>query len=376
MKRLLAFSVAVVLLVTTLIYATVTAAGAAGETSARSMICIEGSSCRVLEEKNAHEKLPMASTTKIVTAITVIDCCDDLERVITVPDKAVGVEGSSIYLEKGEKCKIIDLLYGLMLQSGNDCAEALAITVGGSLEGFAELMNATAAKVGVTDSHFVTPHGLHHDEHYTTAYDLAMITAYAMQNPVFAEIVATKRHTMPWQGREYDRVILNKNKILSTFDGGDGVKTGFTKKAGRCLVSSATRNGMRVICVVLNCGPMFEDCAAIMERAFERFALTPLLPEPFIVGRTSVADGRENSVEVGAEQQVYYPLTAEEQDKIQIEQTLEPLTAPFTRGTLAGKFSVYLDKQLLFTEKLVTINGVEPPSYAQRLQQVVRGWTK
>ena len=232
-------------------------------TSAKAMAVIEASTGRLLYEKSKDLKLPMASTTKICTAITVIENCDNIEKTVTVPDKAVGVEGSSIYLQKSEKVKIIDLLYGLMLQSGNDCAEALAITVGGSIEHFAAMMNETAAKAGATNSNFVTPHGLHDDNHYTTAYDLALISAYAFKNPVFEQIVSTKKHIMPWEGRNYPRVIVNKNKILSTYEGGDGVKTGFTKKAGRCLVSSATRDGMRIIAVVLNCGPMFEDCASL-----------------------------------------------------------------------------------------------------------------
>lgn len=372
MKRITAFVIASALLCASILCMRSTSADATG---AQSMICIENSTDRVLAEKNAHCKLPMASTTKIVTAITVIDHCDDLQRVVPVPDAAVGVEGSSIYLEKGEKCKIIDLLYGLMLQSGNDCAAALAITIGGSIEKFADMMNDTAAKVGVTDSHFVTPHGLHHDEHYTTAYDLAKITSYAMKNPTFRQIVATKRYTMPWQGRNYDRVILNKNKILNTFEGGDGVKTGFTKKAGRCLVSSATRDGMRVICVVLNCGPMFEDCAAIMEQAFHDYKLTPLLPEPYVAGTAQVTDGAEPNVEVGYGGQLYYPLKADERQAIRIVPEIGTLLAPFDSGTPAGKFSVYLDKQLLFTEKLVTIKGVHAPGYGQRLMQLVRGWT-
>ena len=243
------------------------------QTSAQSMLLLENSTNRVLYERNADKKRPMASTTKIVTAITVIENASDLERTVKVPSAAVGVEGSSVYLEHDEELKIIDLLHGLMLQSGNDCAVALAITVGGSVEKFAEMMNVTAKKAGATNSNFVNPHGLHDDNHYTTARDLALISSYAMKNPVFESIVSTKRYTMPWMGRDYDRVVMNKNKILSTFDGGDGIKTGYTKRAGRCLVSSATRDGMRVICVVLDCGPMFEECGALMERAFSEYKL-------------------------------------------------------------------------------------------------------
>ncbi|MDE7395275.1 MAG: D-alanyl-D-alanine carboxypeptidase, partial [Clostridiales bacterium] len=276
-------------------------------TSAASMAVIEASSGRLLYAKNGNAKRPIASTTKICTAITVLENCDDIEKTIVVPDAAVGVEGSSIYLQKGEKVKIIDLLYGLMLRSGNDCATALAITVGGSVEQFAALMNETAIKAGATDSHFVNPHGLHHDEHYTTACDLAKITAYAFKNETFEKIVATKTHVMPWEGRDYPRTMHNKNKILSTYEGGDGVKTGFTKKAGRCLVSSATRNGMRVIAVVLNCGPMFEECAALMDKAFEEYSLFCPIENP-IEAQASVKDGKEGNVSLTSKDTFLYPI--------------------------------------------------------------------
>ena len=345
------------------------------QTSARAMLLLENSTDRVLYEHNADKRLPMASTTKIATAITVIENCDDLERVVSVPKAAVGVEGSSIYLENGERLKIIDLLYGLMLQSGNDCAAALAITVGGSIEHFAEMMNALAAKVGATNTNFKNPHGLHDDEHYTTARDLALIASHAMRNPIFEKIVSTKRYTMPWKDRDYDRVVLNKNKILSTFDGGDGVKTGFTKKAGRCLVSSATRNGMRVICVVLDCGPMFEDCAALMERAFAEYSLEKVCTtEP--VCNLTVTDGKAKQVLCAPLSEHCYPLTKEELEQIETKfETLDSVSAPVKQGTEIGKIKITLANRLLFEEKLITINSVDEPDYLDRLKQVVENWT-
>lgn len=351
------------------------ASAAAPPVSAKSMITVECASGRVLYERNADEKLPMASTTKIVTAITVIDDCPDLEKVVTVPDAAVGVEGSSIYLERGEKLKIIDLLYGLMLQSGNDCAAALAITTAGSIEKFADRMNATAERAGAEHSHFVTPHGLHDDAHYTTARDLVCITAYAMKNPVFAQIVSTRRYTMPWQGRNYDRVILNKNKLLASFDGCDGVKTGFTKKAGRCLVSSATRNGMRVIAVVLNDGPMFEDCAALMERAFNEYELVQLVPENEVCCRVPVSEGKAAEVGAAPTDRFFYPLRADERDKVCV--TFEPaesLAAPVQMGAEAGNFSVTLDNRLLFAGKLYTINSVGGYDFTDYARKLVENW--
>ena len=237
-------------------------------TTARAAVVIEGS--KVHFEKNADEKLPIASTTKILTTITVLETYADIYETVTVPDAAVGVEGSSVYLEHGEKLTVRDLLYGLMLRSGNDCAEALAIVVSGSVKSFVSLMNAVAERAGASDSCFANPHGLPAENNYSTARDLAMITLYAMRNDIFREIVGTRRYTCPYAGRDYDRVMVNKNKMLGMIEGGNGVKTGYTKAAGRCLVSSAKRGDREIICVVLDCGPMFEESAAMIENAFSR----------------------------------------------------------------------------------------------------------
>lgn len=237
--------------------------------NAQSAIVIQQGSDRVFYQKNVDLQLPIASTTKILTAITVIENTDNLEKVVKVPDSAVGVEGSSIYLQKGEKLRIIDLLYGLMLQSGNDCAESLAIITSGSIEQFAVLMNDMAVKTGAINSSFKNPHGLPNDEHYSTAYDLAMISNYAMNNDTFRKIVScTTYNDCTYHGRDYNRIIKNKNKTLWELEGGDGIKTGYTKKAGRCLVSSATRYDETVICVVLNCPDMFNESYTLINSAF------------------------------------------------------------------------------------------------------------
>ncbi len=243
------------------------------ETCAKSAIVVERTTGRLMYEKNPHEKLPIASTTKIVTALTVIECTSDLEKIVEVPDEAVGVEGSSVYLAKNEKLKIKDLLYGLMLQSGNDCAVALAVTTAGSVEKFAALMNKTAKAAGATESNFTNPHGLSDPRHYSTAADMALISCAAMRNDTFREIVGTKTYKdCPWKDHEYNRTINNKNKILTMLEGGNGIKTGYTKAAGRCLVSSAERDGIEMICVVLNCGPMFEESCDLINAAFENFS--------------------------------------------------------------------------------------------------------
>lgn len=273
MKRFLALLMAMI----TLFYCASCGTVAAAETaragkdinsSATSMALIDGDTGELVFSKNCDARREPASTTKICTAITVLENTTLLDLPIPVPDEAVGVEGSSLYLQKGEMLSVRDLLYGLMLQSGNDCAVALSIIVGGSVGGFVKMMNETAKKAGADNTNFMNPHGLHHDEHYTTARDLCAISYYAMQNEVFREIVSTKRHRTPYHGRDYDRNFPNKNKILFEYEGGNGIKTGYTRASGRCLVSSATRGGKTYICTVLNCYDMFEECMRLMDMAF------------------------------------------------------------------------------------------------------------
>lgn len=229
-------------------------------------IAMELESGTVFHKKNEELKLPMASTTKIMTALIVAEDCD-LTEVISVPDEAVGVEGSSIYLKREEKISVKDLLYGLMLRSGNDAATALAIHHSGSVENFVEKMNSRAEELGANKTHFKNPSGLPDAEHYTTARDLCTITCSAMKNEIFAKVVGTKSYSGDF------RAFTNKNKLLNNFDGANGVKTGYTEKAGRCLVSSAKRAGMDVVCVVLNCYDMFERSQKIIEGCFDKYAV-------------------------------------------------------------------------------------------------------
>ncbi|HWR19998.1 MAG TPA: D-alanyl-D-alanine carboxypeptidase family protein, partial [Clostridia bacterium] len=220
------------------------------KTGAVSAILLEAGTGKVLYEKNAYIKLPMASTTKVMTAILALECCA-LSDTVTVTEDAYGTEGSSIYLELEEKMSVEDLLYGLMLNSGNDAAVALAVHIGGSLEGFANLMNAKAREIGANNTNFVTPHGLPNGDHYTTAYDLALISAYALKNEDFCTIVGTTYHRTTTGN--FQRTFKNKNKLLWQYEGGNGIKTGYTKAAGKCLSFAAQREGMQLIGVVLNC---------------------------------------------------------------------------------------------------------------------------
>lgn len=238
--------------------------------SAKSAVLIDLEGANILYQKNAYQKLPMASTTKIMTAICAIEN-GNLDDTVEVDKRAVGVEGSSMYLGYGEKITLKNLLYGLMLASGNDAAVAISIHISGSVEEFVKLMNETAKKIGAKDTSFETPNGLDGDLHYTTAYDLALITRYALKNKDFKNIVKTEKITIPWDGKDYGRTLTNHNKLLRTYDGATGVKTGFTKKSGRCLVSSAKKDGTEVVAVTLNCPNDWAEHASMLDYAFDNY---------------------------------------------------------------------------------------------------------
>lgn len=237
----------------------------AGQTSARAMCTMDVATGRVLFAHNADQPMGMASTTKVVTALTVLENCQDLDIKVRVADEAIGIEGSSIYLQKGEQLTVRELLYGLMLRSGNDAAVALALAVAPSMTAFVDLMNQTAQKYGATQTHFMNPHGLDDPEHYTTARDLAKLSAVALRNPTFVEICSAKEKRI--DGPEMPRVLLNKNKLLKSLDGCIGVKTGYTKKTGRSFVGAREVDGQKIVCVVLNCGPMFPETAQLLKDA-------------------------------------------------------------------------------------------------------------
>lgn len=319
-------------------------------------IVMELNTNRVVHSLNQNEKKFMASTTKILTAITVIENCK-LDDIVEVKKETTGIEGSSIYLEAGEELSVKDLLYGLMLRSGNDCAETLAVHCSGSIENFAELMNKTALNIGANNSNFVNPHGLHDDNHYTTAYDLALISCYAMKNSEFREIVATKSVEIPFTTRNYNRRLINKNKMLKDFDGSTGIKTGFTKKAGRCLVSSAKRNGIEFICVVLNCPPMFEKSKTLLSSAFNNYQNYKIMESDNIVKFIDI-DGIKCGICINKD--IVLPLTQFEKDNLEIKlDIIKNLKKPIKKDQEIGYVKIYCKNNLLFTEKIYTILDIK-----------------
>ena len=294
---------------------------------------MEVESRRILYAKNADIRLPMASTTKIVTCITVLQLCNNLDEKVCIPKEAVGVEGSSVYLKEGETYSVRDLLYGLMLRSGNDCAVALALHCQENIALFAKKMNEFAESAGALCSHFENPHGLPCKNHYTTATDLALITCTAMQNPTFCEIVDTKYYEPKnW---------YNKNKMLVQYDGAVGVKTGFTKEAGRCLVSGAKRENMRIVSVVLNSPMMYERSAELLSDAFHTYSMRKLVTKG-----ESISDG---NVIGRSETEFYYPLS--EGELAHVERRIRKYS-PINNKKIVGQFEIYLTKRLLFSANL------------------------
>ena len=235
--------------------------------SAKAYTLYEPETETFLLSQNENARLPMASTTKIMTAILAIEN-KDTEEIITVDERAIGVEGSSIYLEKEEAISVTALLYALMLQSANDAAEALAYEISGNIDSFCALMNEKAASLGLTDTNFENPHGLDSKSHFTSAHDLAIIAAYALKNPLFREITSTKKAVIETSHKK--RLLVNHNKLLSSYDGCIGVKTGYTRKSGRSLVSAAERDGMTLVAVTINAPDDWRDHTSLLNYGFER----------------------------------------------------------------------------------------------------------
>lgn len=347
------------------------------QTSAQSAVLIDGSSCRVLWGKNIDEKLPMASTTKIMTALVAIES-QNINRVVTIPEVAQGVEGSSIYLTAGEHLTLEELLYGLMLRSGNDAATAIAYDVGGgSIEKFVSLMNATAKRIGAYNTNFENPHGLHSDNHYTTAHDLAKITAYALKNDKFKEIVSTKYKEIPWEGSQWNRVLKNNNKLLWSFEGANGVKTGFTQKAGRCLVSSANRNDLQLVLVLLNCGPMFEESSAILEYGFNIYKSRQILSNSDAVISIPVDNGIFDSIVLYPIEDYSMALTDAEYENLKITMDIpNVIKAPIKKGKIYGNIIISINNEVIKEVPLVSKSYVADRYFGLPMKKLFELWNK
>ncbi len=340
--------------------------------SAGAAIVMDTVSGRVLYEKNAYARRSIASTTKIMTAIVALENGNDNEDVI-VSKRAAAISGSQVNLKEGKTYKLGDLMYGMMLRSGNDAAIAIAEHVGGSVEAFAEMMNRKAAEIGATNTNFVTPHGLDDPQHYSTPYDLALITQYALKNEKFCEIVGTK--TSFFEGSN----INNTNEMLGLYPGADGVKTGYTGQAGRCLVTSATHNGWRLISVVLNCASRpirAQNTKQILDYSFENYKSYEYLKKGQEVSKIKLNKGMENSISLYSDNDISFPLKQDEVDRVEIIYNIPKiLEAPINSDTKVGTIDYMLDGKLLASSSIKNGNAVGRKDFYYYFDSIFKTWT-
>ncbi|MEH7096881.1 D-alanyl-D-alanine carboxypeptidase family protein [Neobacillus vireti] len=344
--RLISKLVIITLMISLLIVNIPHKADASKGVSAASAVLIEQKSGRILFEKDAHTKRRIASITKIMTAILAIES-GKMNQYVKVSEQATRAEGSSVYLKPGEKIKLNDLVYGLMLRSGNDTAVAIAEYVGGSVDGFAYLMNQKAREIGMYDTHFANPHGLDdHENHYSTAYDMAILMRYAMQNKTFQKISGTKVYRAPNPTEDWDRVWKNKNRLLTKYKFATGGKTGYTKRAKRTLVTTATKGDMNLIAVTLNGPDDWNDHISMYENGFKSFDMAEVLTK----GKVDISKNKLYKGHLYLKKSIVYPVTSKEMDqfsiKYKVEKPRKNLISSHSEA-IVGKAEVYLNGRVV-----------------------------
>ena len=342
--------------------------------NSRAYVVIDRKSNTILIGKNENQKKKMASTTKIMTALVVIEHCD-LSDTVEISKKAASTGGSRLGLKTGDKITVSDLLYGLMMRSGNDAAVSLAEHVAGSISEFANLMNEKAENLGLSNTHFVTPHGLDEDEHYTTAYELALLSNYAMNNEIFAKIVGTKNYTITING--YPKSLTNTNELLGVLNGVYGIKTGFTNGANRCLVTCCKRGEMDIICVVLGADTKkfrTTDSIKLIEYSFNNFTyvnIEEIISEYFEIWKKetlptiTILKGVSNYLEIQYEEVPYssIPVKSDLIDSFHMYINHESiLNAPITKGTSIGTITLELEGKTVYSGNIFVNTDIEHKS--------------
>ena len=339
--------------------------------NSRAYVVIDRNSNTILAGKNEHQKKKMASTTKIMTSLIVIEHTD-LSDMVEISKKAANTGGSRLGLKGGDKITVYDLLYGLMMRSGNDAAVALAEYVAGSISDFATLMNDKAKSLGLSNTHFVTPHGLDEDEHYTTAYELAILSNYAMNNEIFAKIVGTKNYTITING--YPKALTNTNELLGVLNGVYGIKTGFTNGANRCLVTCCKRGDMDIICVVLGADTKkyrTTDSIKLIEYAFHNFTyvnIEEIISNNFEIWKKenlpsiTIMKGTSNYLDITFEEIPYssIPVRNDLINNFHVYISYESkLSAPITKGTSIGTITLELDEKTIYSSDILINTDIE-----------------
>lgn len=345
--------------------------------SAKAAILIDAQTGTVIAEKNEKQRLPMASTTKIMSALLLLES-GDLDTQFKVDNNAIMVEGSSMGLCEDDIVTKRALCYGMLLPSGNDAANQTAVMLAGSTEKFAEMMNDRAKKIGLEDTNFVTPSGLHDENHYSTAYDMAMLTREALKNEDFREICGTKRAKLKFGNPPYERWLVNTNKLLTMYDGCIGVKTGFTDEAGRCLVSAAEKNGVTLICVTLNASDDWNDHKKMYDYGFSVSESCEVSFDSSDL-RVNVAGGTAKELPVGLENVPSYTVVNGIEPKITSEILMTNFVyAPAEKGKAVGRVNFYSDGKLMCTVDLVTKDGcgADIREHRQGIYETVLEWFK
>lgn len=342
--------------------------------SAKAYCVFEGNTNSVIYAKNENQALPMASTTKILTAIVAIENYENIENLIIVSDSAVGIEGTSIYLKNNESIRFYDLLIGLMLASGNDCAVAIAEEVCGQ-EKFIQLMNELAISVGANNTNIVNVHGLDEKNHYTTAIDLAKITAYALKNNVFRKICSTKYAIIDETNTSGKRYLKHKDKLLFTMENCIGVKTGFTDNAGRCLVNAHEENGMQIISVLLNCGPMFEEAKKLTQLVLDRHIIKNFVAPYSFVGEVAVVDGDKNTLGVVTIKGFTALILKKDEELYRVEYDIpSKIIAPVVVDESIGKVRVFKNEGIVFEDDLYAIGESKNIDLKFLLENIFEHW--
>jgi D-alanyl-D-alanine carboxypeptidase len=347
--------------------------------SAQSACMMDVDSGQVLFCKNERQKRPMASTTKIMTAIIALES-GKLDDIVTIPVEATRIEGTKIYLKAGEKMHMRDLVTGLMLDSGNDAAYSIACFLGGNQENFAKMMTSKAEKIGATDTVFKNPHGLPEKGHYTTAYDLALITAYAMKNPEFARISALKSATASTCLDERTVYFRNHNKLLSLYDDAVGVKTGFTKEAGRCLVGAAQKNGLCVVTVTLNAPDDWNDHIKMFGYAFDTYEKRLVLEKGAFLKTIKVLNGDSEYVRLFSTKDLSVTVEKGDTQKTYIKYHVpKSIKAPVKKGQQIGSIDAYVGKVKAGSIALFSktrVNYVEKGCFSKYFGAILKNWLR
>ena len=333
------------------------------EITAKSAIVMDARTGKVLYEKAAEEKRYPASTTKIMTLIVALEH-GNLEDMVTASPKAASTEGSSLWLEPGEKLKMLDMLYGVMLVSGNDATVAVAEHISGSVPKFARLMTEKAHAIGAKNTNFVNSSGLPDPKHVTTAHDLAKIAAYGYKNPLFAQIVGTKDKVIPWPGKDHDRELYNENKMLWLLDGANGVKTGYTDDAGRCLVSAAKRNDIQLVAVVLDSERMWDDSMALLDYGFKQLKSLTLFHKGDILKTVKINGGKAGEVTLVTSSDMVVPVSENDQENFRtVIDAPGKIDAPVSAGDKVGVARVMYKDTEIATVDLLATDTVERKSF-------------